>query len=79
MKTWRVIVPVDVTADTREDAIQFALDDLRDPTCRWEDGHIEAQQTDGPHPPHGPGLCPICGHHGDDCLGTEPTPPRSST
>jgi hypothetical protein len=25
------------------------------------------------HEKHGPGLCPICGHYGDDCTGKEPT------
>lgn len=22
-----------------------------------------------PHPKHGPGLCPVCNHYGDDCTG----------
>lgn len=65
--TWRVSIPVDVTARTREEAIRYALDDLRDPTMDWD--YFEVQQMDGPHPKHGPGLCPICGHYGDDCEG----------
>lgn len=70
-KTWLVQVPVEVTADSADEAVRFALDDLRDPSLRWEDGSIKVQQTDGPHAPHGPGLCPVCGHHGDDCTGQE--------
>jgi hypothetical protein len=66
-KMWVVRIPINVTADTREQAIEFALDDLRDPTMEWDT--FEVQQTSGPHPKVPHGRCPVCGHYGASCEG----------
>jgi hypothetical protein len=67
-RTWEVRVPITVTADDREQAIEFALDDLRDPTMQWDT--FEVKQTGGPHKKIAHGRCDVCGHYGDDCEGT---------
>lgn len=68
-KTWEVSVPITVTADTEDEAIKFALDDLRDPEMEW--GGFIVKQVSGPHPQVLHGLCPVCGHYGEDCTGDE--------
>jgi len=67
-KIWTVRIPVQVTADTEEQAKEYALDDLRDPDMDWDT--FEVQQDSGPHPKVGTGECPVCGHHGNDCEGS---------
>lgn len=69
-KLWVVRVPIMVTADDRDKAIKFALDDLRDPTMEWDT--FEVQQIAGPHTKVPHGKCPICGHYGEDCEGAPP-------
>lgn len=66
-RMWVVRVPITVTADDRDEAIKFALDDLRDPTMEWD--YFEVQQISGPHPRVAHGKCPVCGHYGADCTG----------
>jgi hypothetical protein len=70
-KTWEVSIPVNVTADDRDEAIRFALSDLRDPEMEWDTFIVK--QVSGPHPKVLMGLCPVCHHYGEDCEGFDPT------
>jgi len=40
-RMWVVRIPITVTADNREEAIKFALDDLRDPNMEWDTFEVE--------------------------------------
>jgi len=40
-RMWVVRVPITVTAVDRDEAIKFALDDLRDPTMEWDTFEVE--------------------------------------
>lgn len=68
-KIWLVSIPVQVTAESEEQAKQFALDDLRDPSMEWDT--FVVQQTSGPHPKVLHGQCRVCGHYGEDCEGED--------
>lgn len=67
-RTWEVSIPISVTAPDRERAIEYALDDLRDPDMEWTDFIVK--QTGGPHAKVPHGRCEVCGHYGDDCEGS---------
>jgi hypothetical protein len=69
MRTYVVRVVVEVTAKSPEQAREYAVDDLRDPSLPWSNLQMEVQQIDGPHAPVKLGLCPVCGHYGEDCHG----------
>lgn len=67
LKTYTVTVPVIVAARNGVEAVEFALEDLREGEISA--GDFEVKQTGGPHEPVTVGLCPVCLHFGSDCTG----------